>query len=66
MFASALPESAMGRLGKIHVGRPLAIKSRKALLESVRPTQRQHLRADTGDVPEIPAAPEIRRLRMAN
>jgi hypothetical protein len=34
----------MGRLGKIHVGRPLAIKSRAELLATIRPTQRQYLR----------------------
>jgi hypothetical protein len=61
MFASALPESAMARLGKIHRARPLAIKSRKQLLETVRPSQRQHLRIDTGDLPEMPAAPPARR-----
>jgi hypothetical protein len=64
MFASALPESAMGRLGRIHVGRPIAIKSRKELLETVRPSQRQYLRADTGDLPKIPMAPEPRRVRL--
>jgi radical SAM superfamily enzyme YgiQ (UPF0313 family) len=63
MFASALPESMMARLGKIYVGRPLAIKDRKALLEDVRPSHRRHLRADTGDLPEIPSTPEPRRLR---
>jgi hypothetical protein len=44
MFASAFPERLMGRLGKIHVGRPLAIKSRAELLATIRPTQRQYLR----------------------
>jgi radical SAM superfamily enzyme YgiQ (UPF0313 family) len=53
MFASALPESLMARMGKIYSGRPLEIKSRKALLATVRPAQREFLRADTGDVPEI-------------
>ena len=56
MFASALPEWAMGRLGKIHLGTPLEIKDRKALLETVRPGQRRYLRADTGDVPDAAAA----------
>ena len=58
MFASALPESMMARMGKIHPGRPLTIKSRKELLATVRPAHRRYLRADTGDLPEIePAAP---------
>ena len=64
MFASALPESAMARLGKIHIGRPLAIKDRKALLEAIRPGQRRFLRADTGDLPEMPATPEPRRMTL--
>src|SRR6187401_1976272 len=57
MFASALPERAMGAMGKIHVGRPITVKSRKELLATVRPAQRVFLRADAGDLPEFePAA----------
>ncbi len=62
MFSSALPESLMGRLGKIHIGRPLAIKSRRELLETIRPTQRRFLRPDTGDLPEMPALPKSPRV----
>jgi radical SAM superfamily enzyme YgiQ (UPF0313 family) len=57
MFSSALPESVMGRLGKIHIGRPLKLKTRKELLEGVRPGHRRHLRADTGDLPEMANLP---------
>ncbi len=65
MFASALPESVMAKLGKIYVGKPLNIKSRKELLETVRPGHRRFLREDTGDLPEIPVAPpEMRRLPL--
>src|SRR5438128_528161 len=53
MFASAFPETLMGRMNKVYLGRPLSIKTRKALLASVRPSQRVFLRADTGDVPEV-------------
>jgi radical SAM superfamily enzyme YgiQ (UPF0313 family) len=56
MFASALPESLMGRMGKVYLGRPVAVKSRKALLATLRPAQRGFLRDDTGDVPEIAPA----------
>jgi radical SAM superfamily enzyme YgiQ (UPF0313 family) len=56
MFASAFPEALMGKMGKIHLGRPLRIKSRKELLETVRPNQRKFLRADTGDVPDPQSA----------
>jgi hypothetical protein len=51
MFASALPESLMDRMGKIYVGRPITIKSRRELLATIRPNQRKFLRADTGDLP---------------
>jgi hypothetical protein len=52
MFASALPESVMARLGKIHMGRPLRIKTRKELLATIKPHMRRHLREDTGDMPD--------------
>ena len=52
MFASALPETVMGRMGKIYVGRPLRTKTRRELLSTVKPQQRQYLRADNGDLPE--------------
>ncbi|MBI4521966.1 MAG: B12-binding domain-containing radical SAM protein [Gemmatimonadetes bacterium] len=55
MFASALPEHVMGKMGKIHVGRPLAIKTRKELLATVRPQHWKYLRADGGDLPDGPA-----------
>jgi Radical SAM superfamily len=51
MFASALPESLMAKMGKIYVGRPLQIKTRKELLETVKPHQYQFLRPDNGDMP---------------
>ncbi len=51
MFASALPESLMARLGKIHEGRPLNIKSRRELLSTIKPSMRRYLRDDTGDMP---------------
>ena len=52
MFVSALPEAVMGRLGRIHVGRPLAIKTRRELLATIRPGQWKYLRPDNGDLPE--------------
>jgi hypothetical protein len=54
MFSSALPERVMGALGKIHVGRPLVVKTRKELLATIKPHQWRHLRADNGDMPEGP------------
>jgi len=55
MFASALPEWLMGKMGRIHIGRPLYVKTRKELLATVKPHQRQFLRADCGDLPDMPA-----------
>lgn len=58
MFSGALPERLMGGMGKIHVGRPLVIKSRKELLLTIKPHQRRYLRTDNGDAPEpIPSPP---------
>jgi hypothetical protein len=54
MFSSALPERLMGRMGKIHVGTPLVVKSRKELLETIKPHQWRFLRSDNGDLPEAP------------
>jgi len=51
MFSGAVPESVMGRLGKIHLGRPLKIKTRRELLATIRPSQRRYLRVDNGDLP---------------
>ena len=61
MFASALPEALMGRFGKIYIGRPIRVKTRKELLATIKPSMRRFLREDTGDMPERgsppPAAP---------
>ncbi len=56
MFANALPEKLMAKMGKIHIGRPLNIKSRKELLATIKPHQHQFLRPDTGDMPDPPVA----------
>jgi hypothetical protein len=57
MFASALPEWLMDKMGKIYVGRPITVKTRKELLATVKPHQRQFLRADCGDLPDdMPAS----------
>jgi hypothetical protein len=52
MFANAVPEALMARMGKIHVGRPMKIKSRKELLATIKPHLWQHLPADAGDLPD--------------
>jgi hypothetical protein len=50
MFASALPESLMVRMGKLYSARPLSIKTRRRLLATIKPNQRQFIRPDTGDL----------------
>ena len=55
-FASALPEKWMAAMGKIYVGKPLEVKTRKQLLETVKPHHRRYLRPDNGDLPEVTAA----------
>jgi len=52
MFASALPEWLMDRMGKIYVGKPINVKTRKELLATIKPHQLQFLRADCGDLPD--------------
>jgi radical SAM superfamily enzyme YgiQ (UPF0313 family) len=61
MFAGALPEAMMAKMGRIYLGRPLRIKTRKELLETVKPHQYQFLRPDTGDMPAGWAAPQGRK-----
>ena len=51
MFASALPEELMARMGKIYLGKPLKTKWRKELPELNKPNQQQYLREDCGDLP---------------
>ncbi len=65
MFASAMPESLLGTLGRIHIGRPLPIRTRKELLATIKPHQWQYLREDNGDVPEGGPAPKPQRVIMA-
>jgi hypothetical protein len=64
MFANALPEKIMARMGKIHLGRPINVKTRKELLATIKPHQHQFLRADCGDLPDsagTAAPPPARR-----
>jgi hypothetical protein len=61
MFASAIPEKAMGALGRIYLGRPMKIKTRKELLATVKPAMRQYLRRDTGDIPDGESPPATPR-----
>ncbi len=63
LFASAVPEAVMAKMGRIYRGRPLATKTRGELLATLRPSQLRHLREDNGDLPGGWAPP--RALPMA-
>ena len=52
LFASALPEWLMARMGKIYRGKPMAVKSRKELLATIKPQHWKYLRPDNGDLPD--------------
>lgn len=52
MFASALPEWLLNKMGKIYVGKPLKVKTRRELIATVKPHYLQYFRADNGDLPE--------------
>lgn len=66
LFANALPEWLMAKMGKIYMGRPMTVKSRKELLSTIKPQHWKHLREDNGDLPDgwqkapPEAAPELR------
>ena len=51
-FAGLAPEEILQKLGKIHAGKPLATKTRRELIASLRPNYWKYLRADNGDLPE--------------
>ena len=52
LFASALPEWLMARLGKIYRGKPMTVQSRKELLATIKPQHWKYLRPDNGDLPD--------------
>jgi hypothetical protein len=53
MFANVLPESWMTKMGKLYKGRPLAIKTRRELLDTIKPSQRRYLRDEEDAQPEL-------------
>ena len=64
MFANAVPESVMARMGKIYMGKPMHVKTRKELLASIKPSMRQHLRPDTGICPTVKRLPGRNRRHL--
>ena len=59
MFAGAIPEPMLERMGKIYSGKPLNTKSRQELIASVRPNYWPYFRADNGDLPEGHTSPPL-------
>lgn len=52
MFSGVLSEKRLEKMGKIYMGKPIEVLSRKELLATLKPKQLQYLRADNGDLPE--------------
>ncbi len=52
MFSGILSEKRLEKMGKIYIGKPLDLLSRKELIATLKPKQLQYLRADNGDLPE--------------
>ena len=52
MFSGAISEKTLARFGKIYLGKPLKVKTRKELIRGVRPNYWPFFRPDNGDIPE--------------
>jgi tRNA A37 methylthiotransferase MiaB len=52
MFSGVLSEKRLAKMGKIYLGKPIEVKTRKELIATLKPKQLQYLRADNGDLPE--------------
>jgi radical SAM superfamily enzyme YgiQ (UPF0313 family) len=57
MFSGALPERLLTRWGKLYAGSPLVTKSRRELVEAVRPSFQRFFRADAESRPGDAAYP---------
>ena len=51
-------------MGKIYVGKPMKVKTRKELLETIRPNYWKYLREDCGDLPEGWPGPESKPSKL--
>jgi radical SAM superfamily enzyme YgiQ (UPF0313 family) len=51
MFSGVLPEGLMAKFGKIYTGKMFKVKTRRELLQTIRPNLWQYLREDNGDLP---------------
>jgi hypothetical protein len=53
MFANVMPESWMVKMGKLYEGRPLQIRTRAELLDTIKPSQRRYLRDEEEAQPAL-------------
>ena len=51
MFAGAMPEKVLARMGKIYLGKPIRVKSRRELISRVKPHYLRYFRSENGDLP---------------
>lgn len=52
MFSGIVSEKLLERMGKIYIGKPLKVKTRKELIATLKPSALKYLRADNGDLPD--------------
>jgi hypothetical protein len=67
MFAGAMPEWLMEKMGKIYRGKPVRVKTRAELLKTIKPQHWKYLRADNGDLPGDPppdSQPAVRPVEL--
>ncbi len=53
MFSNVMPESWMVKMGKLYEGRPLQIRTRAELLDTIKPSQRRYLRDEEEAQPAL-------------
>ncbi len=51
MFAGALSEKRLAKMGKIYPGKPISTKDRQELIATLKPNALRHLRLDNGGLP---------------
>jgi hypothetical protein len=52
MFSGLFSEKFLKKMGKIYIGQPLQTKSRKELIDTLKPGYLQYLHPENGDMPE--------------
>ncbi len=52
MFSGAMSEKRLAKKGKIYMGQPIEVMTRKELIATLKPNMLKHMRADCGDLPD--------------